>query len=842
MTTTQEAGQGANTQLPGGPASVPTLPTAVKDANSTRELMFILRHFHLGDPGAKGRLETLGNDFLPALLDPFRDTSRLRYDYPLLLYPPEGMDGHQKAAELACPLADFLQQTTLAFAPERDAARILKDHLPWLEHRLRQDLAEAEGPVQLPRHLVAAGEALQERLQLDSGNRARLAGDLERLTQQIPDGATVLSYGRYASMHLLVHAIRSRVVPRRARFRTLINNCIRGLKELFEVEWGKSVESIEPAQARDSVGPGATLFDAAALSEVMDHSHGTRQMSAERRQRIQRVLALLEGWQDDPVLVRFVHDSSLNCEWLQDDDALVDEENGDPCTRATALFDQQAQRLAGLFAAVRIAQLEINGIYDPIIHDPWFASFDWEGFTHDELLLVPTVIAVESADRVAREGRPAFSRLLSSGRPVQILIRVRPSGNPGAAPDEDPFHNYRTELGYLGIAHRQAVVAQTSAARHQHMLDCYLGALDATRTSLHLINTGLRPAGRLLPLNAWLVAGAALEGRAHPFFRVNPQAGDYAAVRMYFGDNPQEDKDWPEHPFHYQDENGNQVELELAFTFADYALLIEDMHEHFRIIPPGCDSEALVPMQDYLTMQPDEAYQRVPFVWTVDGNALLHRLVVSRELAMACLDRLNFWHTLQELAGVRNRYVERAIEQTRQQEQELARSAREQLQAEHRAEVERVSSEAAGEAMQRLTDILLGLDFSAAPGGLQPSATTAGPAATESTAPETNDQAAGQPATTDEEEEGEEELSFDEPWIDTPLCTSCNDCLKVNPLLFIYNDEKQALLGDLSKASYAQLVEAAELCPARCIHPGKPWNPDESNLPDLIERAAPFNQ
>jgi hypothetical protein len=34
---------------------------------------------------------------------------------------------------------------------------------------------------------------------------------------------------------------------------------------------------------------------------------------------------------------------------------------------------------------------------------------------------------------------------------------------------------------------------------------------------------------------------------------------------------------------------------------------------------------------------------------------------------------------------------------------------------------------------------------------------------------------------------------------------------------------------------------AAEKCPARCIHPGKPLNPDEPNLDELIERAKPFN-
>ena len=63
----------------------------------------------------------------------------------------------------------------------------------------------------------------------------------------------------------------------------------------------------------------------------------------------------------------------------------------------------------------------------------------------------------------------------------------------------------------------------------------------------------------------------------------------------------------------------------------------------------------------------------------------------------------------------------------------------------------------------------------------------------------------------------------------------------MNALVFLYNEDKQAYLGDLSTVSYAQLVEAAELCPAKCIHPGQPQNHDEPGLETLIERAAPFN-
>jgi ferredoxin len=79
-----------------------------------------------------------------------------------------------------------------------------------------------------------------------------------------------------------------------------------------------------------------------------------------------------------------------------------------------------------------------------------------------------------------------------------------------------------------------------------------------------------------------------------------------------------------------------------------------------------------------------------------------------------------------------------------------------------------------------------------------------------------------------------------EPWIDTPLCTSCNDCTAINAHLFIYDSNKQAMMGDLSSGTFAQVVQAAEKCPARCIHPGEPWDPSENGVEDLIRRAAPF--
>ena len=89
--------------------------------------------------------------------------------------------------------------------------------------------------------------------------------------------------------------------------------------------------------------------------------------------------------------------------------------------------------------------------------------------------------------------------------------------------------------------------------------------------------------------------------------------------------------------------------------------------------------------------------------------------------------------------------------------------------------------------------------------------------------------------------EEDEDISFDEPWLDTAACTTCDDCMGINKMMFVYNDDKQAILTDPKAGTYSDLVRAAEICPAKCIHPGKPLDPNEPGLEDLIERAAPFN-
>lgn len=813
----------------GGEVELPVLASPDTELSSSDDATRVLRRFHLGGPSEAGDLEPPGEDTLPALLDPFQDASKIRFDFPLYLHPTG--DPHRQ--QLTLPVTDFLREAVEAFAPGPEQARILRDNLPRIERFLRKAIEGATAPVSLGPLLERAAAALQDELGLDEANRDHLQADLDRLIAAAPEGGSLIGYGDHATIHLFLHAIRHRMEARRRAFAEEVGDVVTRIRTLLQVEKGKSAEASEPDAVESAVGQaGSRYIDPVALAHTVGGSHGSEPLLSERRERIEKALASLEAYTNgkEPARLALVHDGSLSSPWLKGEADVEIKEAADPCLVASTVYDEKAAQFAEVFGAVRLAHLELSQAYDTALHDPWFSNFNWEAFARQELMLLPVVAAVASADRIAGKGLHSFSRLLRSGRPVQILAEVEPSKNHGVQSDEDPFASYRLELGYLGISHREALVAQSSLARPGHLTEGFLQALDGTRTGLHLINTGEESAH----LSAWLQAGAALDGRAHPFFRYNPEKGRSWAQCVDFSENPEPQADWPRYPLAYQGA-GEEQSLEVAFTFMDYALLDPALREHFRLVPEGLERDELTPVDAYLDLEPGEALRRLPVIWTVKGRSSLRRAVISRELLLACQDRLGYWRTLQALAGVRNEYADQAAQSAREQAMAEAAEERQKLEAEHAEELARVREQTAGEVMQHLTEVLMGLDLTQAPQPRTPSKPATALAEPTAEAPEEA------PATAAEPEEEEEAVSFDNPYIDTMLCTSCNDCMKINALVFLYNENKQAYLGDLKAATYKDLVLGAEKCPARCIHPGKPQNPDEPGLDELMERAKPFN-
>ena len=59
------------------------------------------------------------------------------------------------------------------------------------------------------------------------------------------------------------------------------------------------------------------------------------------------------------------------------------------------------------------------------------------------------------------------------------------------------------------------------------------------------------------------------------------------------------------------------------------------------------------------------------------------------------------------------------------------------------------------------------------------------------------------------------------PYIETPRCSTCNECTQINNRMFAYNEDNQAYIADPRAGTFRELVEAAESCQVSIIHPGQ---------------------
>ena len=795
----------------------PRLPLVEElDADALQDSINLLRRFHLGEPGASASTQSPDQTYLPLLLNGFRNLRRFRYEYPLLLLPDTSGE------LLARPLDEFLQ----GVLPEAEgSARMLKDNITWLETYIRDQISGQDFSTLARGLAVGAGEALVMQLGLKESDQEVLRADLDELVDNIPQGSHFLPYTHNVALHLLQHTIRHRTQWQREQMMRRIGRAVRGLQQLVEVEAEKTSDG-------KIIGEGSKFFDSSFMANVVENkSSGTLLMSSERMERIQATLDILTSFElDQSILHLVVRPRSFS---IGDAGSINIVESADPCTKALELYDLVAGKLSRVFASLRTAELDVAGAYDSRFHDSWFESFSAAAFSDDERQMISTVVALETAEHATDDCMQSFSTVLASGKPVQILLNIDPHTNPGR--ESDFLGGLRMELAYLGIGHRHAVINQMSAAKYETLLSGFSAALGSHQACLHLIDTGFSDPQ---PLHPWIMATAALESRAHPSIKFDPTS-TVDTEEMTFAGNPSPEDDWVMNTAIYRDEKGESVEQEVEFTFADYCLLKPDLLDHFRVIPDGYDSKDIVSVGACLNASADEQDRIIPFIWSVDGNGLIQKLVVSRQLLFSCRDRLDFWQTVQSLSGVKNAFVDEAVKKAREEEQLRAASEREELVREYEETIEQARTESANEVMGRLTNALMELDLT-----LDSPVLTASPRQAEAPAVtpvveevESEEVSAPEPAA----EEDDDEISFDEPWIDSIFCTTCDDCLNLNKQMFVYNDNRQAIIADTKAGTFSQLVEAAELCPARCIHPGKPLDSSEGGLEDLIKRAEPFN-
>jgi len=815
-------------------------PTPTGEAPDTVEsALRALRRFHrLGRSAAPG-LATPGPGVLPALLHPYREPDRVRDDSPLLLFPDADPEGRTHLG-----LTEAIEAGLDAIAPGAGEARFLRDNRHRIERSLRARAATGTD-LDARAELIDAATEAGRVLGLADEHARTLVADATRLGDRWPEGTVLIGDRPDLALRVFVHLASIRGRDRRA---TLVADARRVaglLDDLLRLDRGKQTDARTGSGLGQGMGRiGARFLDPDTLSSTLGEWRGSEAMPAARRARIESIVADLRAFIDDDRAPTLTVVAREPIPASGPDVRVLDDPH--PLDEAVRCLDRASAALTDVFRALHRGRMELDGVYDPARHDAWLEAYGWTSFSAEERALLPPVVAIETEARLATGGLDALSRALRSGRPVHLFVDVVPV--PG--PDPDEVEHGRLELGYLAIGHRDVLVHQSSAARPEHLVAGFERSLASARPSLHLLASGVHGDGSDPVVGRWLHVGAAIEARAHPLFLYDPDAGSTWARRLDFSGNPAPDADWPTGSA--PDPALDGAAPELAFTWADLALLEPGYRTSFALLPDvdGLDAaDDLVPLADVLASEPADAVHRIPVVTGVDADGRRLTLAVTDRIVAACRDRLDFWRTLQELAGVRNAYVTEATERVRTEMNETLAEERTRLATERDQAVAEARDGAARDAMGALARMLLDLD----PGGAALALGVGAPAAA---APATPAPAASAPVETVEDpslaeppaeaeapaaDDDEDDGGFDDPWIDTPRCTSCNDCMNVNALTFVYDENKQARIGDASAATFEELVRAAELCPAKCIHPGKPKNPDEPNLEDLLRRAAPFN-
>lgn len=474
------------------------------------------------------------------------------------------------------------------------------------------------------------------------------------------------------------------------------------------------------------------------------------------------------------------------------------------------------RKMAEGFKALRMARLELEGGYRAAEHQELFTYFDWKQFSDAEWRLCPPVVAVGGDGAMYDIGFQNLSRALASGHPVKILVldtqvysntggQACTSGFIGQVADMSPYGKVwkgkteiRKEMALIGMAHRTSFVLSSAFSHLTHLLEGYIDGLNSRRPALFNIYSNCQPEHGIGDGMSHHQSRMAVESRAYPLFRFDPDAGATFAECCSIEGNPDIEKDWIDWAIKYTDERGQEASMTVPFTFADFAMTEGRFRKHFRKAPPDTWNDSMVPLAELLEMEVGEREGLYPYIWGVDAKNRLMRVLVSEELVRSCEERRGFWTQLRGLCG------------------ELGK-----------VDLEQVRNQAKAEMAQRLTSSLLAM-AGGDPGAL---ALLTGPGGNGSggTGPAAASGGNGAGA-----------AGWEPVWIETPECTACDECTTINPKIFRYNANKKVEVVDPKGGPYKDIVKAAEKCTAGCIHPGTPWNPAEPGLDKLVKRAEKY--
>ncbi|MGB5625865.1 MAG: 2-oxoacid:acceptor oxidoreductase family protein, partial [Woeseiaceae bacterium] len=341
----------------------------------------------------------------------------------------------------------------------------------------------------------------------------------------------------------------------------------------------------------------------------------------------------------------------------------------DPVSMAMGVFEGHMVKMADGFKAVRMAEALLEGQFNADEQEERYRYFDWQDFTDEEYHLCPPVVAVGGDGAMYDIGFQNLSRALMSGKPIKVLVvdtqvysntggQACTSGFLGQISDMAQFgkaikgkEEVRKEMGLIAMAHRTTYFLQSSIAHANHMIEGFVQGLMSRRPALFNLYSSCQPEHGIGDDMSHHQAKLAVESRAYPLFRYDPDGGLTVGECLDLDGNPNPNLDWPVAKIDYVDDRGREQTMELPTTFVDFAVTESRFRKHFRKIPRDAWNENMVPVGEYLELDEDDREGKVPFVWALDAKQKLSRLLVAEPMIESAEERRAFWIMLRDLGG-----------------------------------------------------------------------------------------------------------------------------------------------------------------------------------------------
>jgi pyruvate-ferredoxin/flavodoxin oxidoreductase len=587
----------------------------------------------------------------------------------------------------------------------------------------------------------------------------------------------------------------------------VVEDGARQIENIVSLEdYYRNARTEEVGLQRSFGGFASATLDFKALSSVLQQGHDSRTMQKERYRRILAVARdldkLRDSYRENPPACRFV-------ELEQGAQAIF------------SAFENHIEGVARAFGLLRRARLEARGKYVPAEHDVFFEGFNWRQLDNSEMELCPPFVVFSTREEHFSAYLGKLLELVTSGKPLKIFV-LRPSFFTGVAETgRAAALRSASDIELLFLSLRNVYFLQTSTAGPSGLAAPISRGLRSPRPAVFSILTDSAHTdgfqGR---------ASQALLSRAFPHFVYDPdRASDFVSC-LDLGENTAPEEMWPKTSLEYVSADGKTQHLERPFTFADFAVNEKEFQDQFSPLPANVAESALVSLADYLGMTPAGRVGKTPFILHRSQEKHLVKLVPSQVMIAQTADKLHLWHTLQELGGIKNPFVQAAEQRLKEElTAEREKSLNEQK-AQLEAQLKARESEAVAAAMRNLALRLTGMS-TAAPEMTVPAPAVQVPAKAPPEAPAAVPTPAAAPVS---------EL----PWIEEKLCTTCDECTTINKKIFAYNGSKKAYILDPKGGPYRDIVRAAEKCSSGAIHPGLPQDPSEKDLEKLIKRAEKF--